>query len=57
MDFVDEQEKLLEPVKYYKDELAGKYLERITSVFENLLNRSNIDVEANRKSVKEYNGN
>lgn len=55
MDFVDEQEKLLEPVKYYKDELAGKFLEKMTSTFNNLVKNSNIDVEANRKSVKEYN--
>lgn len=55
MDFIDEDEKLLEPLKYYKTELAQKFLDRITSLFEELLKNSNIDIEANRKSVKEYN--
>ncbi len=55
MEFVSEEEKLLEPVKYYKTEFAEKFLEKITSHFEELLKNSNIDVEANRKSVQEYN--
>ncbi|WP_300393254.1 MAG1210 family protein [Fusobacterium sp.] len=55
MEFVSEEEKLLEPIKYYKTEFAEKFLEKITSHFEELLKNSNIDVEANRKSVQEYN--
>ena len=49
------EEKLLEPIKFYKEELAGKFLEKISNIFEKLLKDSNIDIEANRKSVEEYN--
>lgn len=49
------EEKLLEPIKFYKTELAEKFLEKITNIFDKLLKESNIDINANRKSVKEYN--
>lgn len=55
MEFVDEQSKLLEPVKYYKTEVAEKFLNKLIENFENLLRESRIDIEANRKSVSEYN--
>ena len=55
MEFLEEQEKLLEPLKYYKSEFAEKFLDKLTKNFEELLKKSNIDIEANRKSVKEYN--
>ena len=55
MEFLEEQEKLLEPLKYYKSEFAEKFLDKLTKNFEDLLKKSNIDIEANRKSVKEYN--
>lgn len=49
------QEKLLEPIKFYKTELAQKFLDKISAIFDKLLKDSNIDIEANRKSVEEYN--
>ena len=55
MEFLNGQEKLLEPLKYYKSEFAEKFLDELTKNFEDLLKKSNIDIEANRKSVKEYN--
>lgn len=55
MEFLNGQEKLLEPLKYYKNEFAEKFLDELTKNFEDLLKKSNIDIEANRKSVKEYN--
>ena len=55
MEFLEGQEKLLEPLKYYKSEFAEKFLDKLTKNFEELLKKSNIDIEANRKSVKEYN--
>lgn len=55
MEFLGGQEKLLEPLKYYKSEFAEKFLDKLTENFEDLLKKSNIDIEANRKSVKEYN--
>lgn len=48
------QEKLLEPIKYYKIEFREKFLKEITTIFEDLFQKSNIDIEANRKSVQEY---
>ena len=55
MEFVDEQEKLLEPLKYYKTEVAKNFLDKLTDNFENLLRKSGIDIEANKKSVSDYN--
>ena len=55
MEFIDEHEKLLEPLKYYKTEVAKKFLEKLTDNFENLLIKSGIDIEANKKSVNKYN--
>ena len=55
MEFVDEQEKLLEPLKYYKTEVAKNFLDKLTDNFENLLRKSGIDIEANKKSVRDYN--
>lgn len=55
MELIGEQEKLLEPLKYYKTELAEKFLNKLTDTFKNLLKESNIDIETNRKSVEEYN--
>lgn len=55
MEFVDEQEKLLEPLKYYKIEVAKNFLDKLTDNFENLLRKSGIDIEANKKSVSDYN--
>lgn len=55
MEFIDEQEKLLEPLKYYKTEVAKIFLEKLTDNFENLLRKSGIDIETNKKSVNDYN--
>lgn len=54
MELITEQEKLLEPLKYYKTEFAEKFLNKLTDTFEDLLKKSNINIEANRKSVDEY---
>lgn len=50
-----EEEKLLEPIKYYKKEFASKFLDKITARFDELIRTSNIDIERNRKTVAEYN--
>lgn len=55
MELIDEQEKLLDPLKYYKTELTEKFLNKLTDTFKKLLKESNIDIEVNRKSVEEYN--
>ncbi len=54
MEFIDIQEKLLDPLNYYKNELAEKFLVELKSKFEALLKDSRIDVEVNRESVREY---
>lgn len=46
--------KLLDPIKSYKQEFAKSFLDRLTARFEELVSESNLDVEANRKSVAEH---
>ena len=46
---------LLDPVNYYKSTGKQTHLDNTTAYFEELLNKSKIDVEANRQTVREYN--
>lgn len=47
--------ELLEPVKYYKSTGKQLHLDNATAYFEDLLSKSRINIEENRKTVKEYN--
>jgi hypothetical protein len=44
----------LEPIKLYESSLKEKYKEKVTSYFLDLLNVSNIDESANKKTIDEY---
>lgn len=49
------EEELLEPLKYYKEELEDKFSKILKNNFENLLKESKISIDKNRETVKEYN--
>ena len=48
-------EKLLEPLKYYESEGRDTHLRYANEHFDALLEKSGVDVNANRATVKEYN--
>lgn len=45
---------ILEPLKIYNGVLKNKHLENTTNYFDSLVKTANIDVESNRKTVKDY---
>lgn len=47
-------EKLLEPLKYYKDEAKQIHSENTEKLFDSFVEKSKIDVELNRSTVKKY---
>ena len=47
-------DKLLEPLKYYKEELQEQHQRNIESFFDDLVVKSNVNVEANRETVRKY---
>ncbi len=48
-------ERLLEPLKYYEQQGAREHEENVTAYFEELVKRSQVNVEENRDTVKKYN--
>lgn len=47
-------EKLIEPLKYYYEEIKDNFKEQTSSFFDELVKKSNIDIELNKKISKEY---
>ncbi len=48
-------ENLLEPLKFYNDNLQKTYANNVASFFDELVKKSGIDVSLNRETVKQYN--
>lgn len=47
-------DKILEPLKYYEEELKEKHKINTEAYFEDLVKRSGVDVEGNRELMKKY---
>lgn len=48
------EEELLEPLKHYKHELSYKHQDNIEAYFNELTQKSGVDVEANKATCKQY---
>jgi hypothetical protein len=46
---------IMEPLKYYDEQAQEEHRNNAVSFFEDLVKKSGVDVEANHKTVKEYN--
>ena len=45
---------LLEPLKVYNSQYKDLFKEKTIEYFDNLVSTANVDIEANRKTIKEY---